>query len=275
LACLQISRAPVNRCTYFLESVQAEFLLKLPLLVARMRVSVVAGISGCELVALDADPSWQRQDVLATVPKQAHGHHCQRNIFLGEVELRGPKTLADIGATSSVALTLLLTPLIVATASEDGTAKLWSASSGGSLRTLQGHTGSVYSAVFSPDGQEVLTASEDGTAKLWSGSSGECLRALQGHTGIVYSAVFSPDGQEVLTASEDGTAKLWSASSGECLCTLQELFYSAVFSPDGQEVLTCSGDGTAKLWSVPSGECLRTLQGHTDAVKSAVFSRLN
>ena len=113
-------------------------------------MSVVAGISGCEIVALDADLSWQKRDVLAAVPKQAHEHHCQRRLFLGEVELCGSLTLADISsANGSMALTLILTPQSLATASFDGTAKLWSASSGECLRTLEGHTGEVTSAVFS------------------------------------------------------------------------------------------------------------------------------
>ena len=152
---------------------------------------MVAGISGCEIVALDADLSRKKRDVLAAVPKQAHEHHCQRRLFLGEVELCRSLTLADISANASMELTLILTPQSLATASSDGTAKLWSASSGECLRTLEGHMQEVTSAVFSPDGQEVLTASGDSTAKLWSASSGECLRTLEGHTSFLTSAVFS------------------------------------------------------------------------------------
>ena len=37
--------------------------------------------------------------------------------------------------------------------SNDQTARVWNASSSQLLATLQGHTGSVNSAVFSPDGQ--------------------------------------------------------------------------------------------------------------------------
>ena len=68
------------------------------------------------------------------------------------------------------------------TASVDKTAKVWSAASGECLRTLMGHTCQVKSAVFSPDGQQVLTASRDGTAKVWSAASGACLLTLMGHT---------------------------------------------------------------------------------------------
>ena len=40
-------------------------------------------------------------------------------------------------------------------------------SGGKPLATLKGHTDSVLSAVFAPDGDRILTASADGTARLW------------------------------------------------------------------------------------------------------------
>merc|ERR1712136_625274 len=85
----------------------------------------------------------------------------------------------------------------VLTASCDGTAKVWSTTSGECSHTFQGHGSHVFSAVFSPDGQQVLTASRDHTAKVWSAASGECLLTLQGHQGPVHSAVFSTDSQQV------------------------------------------------------------------------------
>ncbi len=91
--------------------------------------------------------------------------------------------------------------------------------SGESLRTFSGHTSSVTSVAFSPDGQYVLTGSADGTARLWDASSGESLRTFTGHTAWVSSVAFSPDGRYVLTGSKDGTARLWDAASGESLRT--------------------------------------------------------
>jgi hypothetical protein len=130
----------------------------------------------------------------------------------------------------------------------------WHALYGARLRqqeraVLGGHTGEVYSVVFSPDGERILTASADKTARLWD-RDGKPLATLQGHTNQVRSAVFSPDGGRILTASYDKTARLWDRD-GKPLATLAGHtgeVTSAVFSPDGGRILTASRDNTARLW---------------------------
>ena len=69
----------------------------------------------------------------------------------------------------------------IASGSDDQTVKLWEASSGKLLSTLEGHTGYVYSVAWSPDGKTVASGSDDKTVKLWEASLSFSINSLTGH----------------------------------------------------------------------------------------------
>jgi len=77
------------------------------------------------------------------------------------------------------------------------------------LKTLQGHTSSISSVTFSPDGKRIVTGSEDNTAKVWDALTGKETLTLKGHTKAIHSVAFSPDGKRILTGSKDNTARIW------------------------------------------------------------------
>src|SRR5271156_6138726 len=128
----------------------------------------------------------------------------------------------------------------LATASNDKTVKIWDASSGECLQTLDGHSSRVWSVAFSNDSARLAAASDDNTVKIWDASSGECLQTLEGHSGGVNSVAFSHDSARLASASYDKTVKIWDASSGECLHTLEigKLLFNISFDTTGSYLYT-------------------------------------
>ncbi|QRN92926.1 PD40 domain-containing protein [Archangium violaceum] len=161
------------------------------------------------------------------------------------------------------------------TASEDGTARVWSAGGSGPIVVLRGHEGPIHSVTFSPDGRRIVTASEDGTARVWNADGSGAPVVLRGHERGVTSAAFSPDGLRIVTASEDGTVRVWSAGGSEPPRVIQGhegIVHSAAFSPDGQSIVTASEDGMSRVWRVSDSRPHQELRGHEWSVHSAAFS---
>jgi WD40 repeat protein/tetratricopeptide (TPR) repeat protein len=101
----------------------------------------------------------------------------------------------------------------IVTAEEDGTARVWSASSGRAVHPPLPHRGPVLQAAFSRDGRQILTASQDWSARVWETTTGKAVLKLRPH-GPVLSAAFSPDGTSVLTVTGDQEAQVWDRATG-------------------------------------------------------------
>ena len=145
----------------------------------------------------------------------------------------------------------------VASASADGTVRLWDAVTGQPKATLTGHTRAVYSVSFSPDGRTIASGGDDDTVRLWDAVTGQPKAILTGHTSRVFSVSFSPDGGTIVSGSWDGTVRLWDAVTGQLKATLTGhtgSVQSVSFSPDGGTIATGSSDGTVLLWElIPRG----------------------
>jgi len=76
----------------------------------------------------------------------------------------------------------------LASASNDGTVRVWEAASGRHLLTCQGHTGFVIGVAWSPNGRRLASCSSSGwfqqgdsTVRVWEAATGRCLFTYQGH----------------------------------------------------------------------------------------------
>ncbi|MEG4584030.1 AAA-like domain-containing protein, partial [Microcoleus sp. MOSTC5] len=140
---------------------------------------------------------------------------------------------------------------------------------------LEGHSNSVNSVAFSPDGKTLASASSDHTIKLWNVQTQKPIATLTGHSNSVWSVAFSPDGLTLASASSDNTIKLWNVQTQKPIATHtghSNEVYSVAFSPDGLTLASASSDHTIKLWHLQSQKPIATLTGHSNSVNSVAFS---
>jgi small GTP-binding protein len=153
--------------------------------------------------------------------------------------------------------------------------RLWDLKTGGCLRVLEGHSNSVWSVAWSPDGRRVASGSGDHTVRLWDVESGGCLRVLEGHSASVKSVAWSPDGHGAVSGAGDNTVRLWEVETGGCLRVLEghsASVWSVAWSPDGRRAVSGARDDTVRLWDLGTGRCLRVLEGHSASVRNVAWS---
>lgn len=108
---------------------------------------------------------------------------------------------------------------MIATGSQDKTAKLWTKDLS-LLGVLKGHRRGIWCVRFSPVDQVILTSSADSTIKLWSIADLGCLKTFEGHESSVLKIEFISKGLQVISTGADGLLKLWNIKTSECKMSL-------------------------------------------------------
>lgn len=112
---------------------------------------------------------------------------------------------------------------LIATASQDKTAKIWDSSDLTLVGVLRGHKRGIWCVRFSPVDQVLLTTSADCTMKLWS-ISGDmtCLKSFDCDESSILRGEFITKGMQILSAGSDGLLKVWTIKTSECATTLDK-----------------------------------------------------
>jgi WD40 repeat protein len=122
---------------------------------------------------------------------------------------------------------------------------------------LTSTSGRMWSAAFSPDGQQIVTT-DDRAAQVWDARTYRRMFTLF-HGDTVYQSVYSADGAQLVTAGGDGTVKIWDAASGALVRELRRdgarlRYFIPALSPDGKLVAAIDTRGdVAHVWDAASG----------------------
>ena len=152
----------------------------------------------------------------------------------------------------------------LASASYDGTAKLWDTATGKQLRLLDVHERGFQTVAYADAGRILLTMARDGSAKLWDTRSWKELHALKvDHGGRdINWADLSPGGKLLATTGWDFTVKVWEVASRQKLADLvghRGLAHRVLFHDDGKMLVTAGADGTVRLWDAATGTEVQNL----------------
>ncbi|KAJ9097850.1 hypothetical protein QFC19_006641 [Naganishia cerealis] len=121
--------------------------------------------------------------------------------------------------------------LYLATASDDGTAVVWSVAKGLPLRVFAGHTAHVMCLAFHPKANVLATGGWDESVIFWNVLKGTRIKTLQAHSDPVSCLGYNHDGTMLVTGSYDGLMRIWDATTGQCLKTIEDEQNAPMYVP--------------------------------------------
>ncbi|MYF99780.1 sigma-70 family RNA polymerase sigma factor [Candidatus Poribacteria bacterium] len=141
----------------------------------------------------------------------------------------------------------------IASGSDDGTIRLWDASSGTQMLSLPAKN--TNTLAVSMDGKILASASRTTQIQLWDIATGKQLTSLNAQNENITTLTFSPDNKTLASGNRNGAIELWDISTGRQLESLHGHTYwihKLAFSSDGKTLASGGSDGDIFIWNVPN-----------------------
>lgn len=174
------------------------------------------------------------------------------------------------------------TSLILATAHDDCSIRLWNISSGQCISTLKGHSNWVRSIDFSPDGKKLVSCSDDKTFIVWDvldPKKPEILEHNCTHKSRLRVVRFSENGKFIASAGDDCVIKIWIIleSNSFQLENLTQFITdkhvrAVAFSSNNDLVAASIDDLSVRIWNLNTQECVAKLKNHKNWIRTIQFN---
>src|SRR2546427_258871 len=143
-----------------------------------------------------------------------------------------------------------------------------------------GHSSSISSLAFSPNGKWLASGGLDRSIILWNASTGEQTRKWTRQNSNVTQLVFSPDSKRLVSADDGGVVRGWKFESAEpeyslnlhkfvgvLACNLDGRSWAVVVDPEDE-----AANAHIELHDAESGKLMRTLNTEWQGVTAMTFT---
>ncbi|XP_053713186.1 WD repeat-containing protein 17-like isoform X2 [Synchiropus splendidus] len=169
-------------------------------------------------------------------------------------------------------------PNLLATASFDGTIKIWDTNTLTAVNTSPGNEGVVYSLSWAPgDLNCIAGATSRNGAFIWDVRKGKIITRFHEHgkNGIFCISWSHKDSKRIATCGGDGFCIIRTID-GKILQKYRHpaAVFGCDWSQNNKEGILCSGsdDGTVRIWDYTQDACINVLSGHTAPVRGLMWN---
>ena len=167
---------------------------------------------------------------------------------------------------------------LLASASDDGTVRVWSMDDMRHVQTLSWPEASAHVLAWSPDGRLLATSDGASIIELWRTDDWRVERSIQADVESVHSLAFSPDSQTLAAGGRWAFIKVWNVGDGRSAGEFQghsDDVNGVIYSADGRYIVSASGstdgpkggtDSAVHLWSVRYRESVQIYRGSLDMI---------
>lgn len=155
----------------------------------------------------------------------------------------------------------------LASASFDGTVRVWKLGTDQPLRTIRAHEQRIEDLAWISGCQRILTASRDRTAVLLSPRSGERFSEFVGHRGFVLRVLVDQAERTIYSASSDGTVRVWNLASGQAEFVIDGLTgtpHNLALSADSGILAVKDDSSQVRLYRTDTFELVSILEAESD-----------